>query len=237
MEVGIIKIYRNEWKYCCNADEAAVISSRLSAVLAHDIHSGDNGKYEVHSLYFDDLKNSCTKENDAGLSRRFKYRIRYYGNSCESMKLECKEKRNGYCHKESCRISPEEYRLIMEGRANELIWQTEEPLLKRFCVCCMTRQFRPKAIIDYERTAYVEEIANVRVTLDENISVSDDFSHFPDGAHMRYPVQEKGQSVLEVKFDYILPGYIKHLITNRRLILSSFSKYCIGRKKMQSMGR
>ncbi|MCM1175606.1 MAG: polyphosphate polymerase domain-containing protein [Blautia sp.] len=231
------KRYRNEWKYCCSAKDADMIRSRLSAVLCQDIHSGDNGKYEVHSLYFDDYRNSCAKENDAGVSTRFKYRIRYYGKQCGSMKLECKEKRNGYCHKESCPVSMEEYRMIMEGKSGGLFWRTEEPLLKKFCVCCMTRQFMPKAIIDYERTAYTEDISNIRITLDENISVSDDFSHFPDGDYMRYPVQEKERYILEVKFDDIMPGYIRHIVTNRRLVLSAFSKYCVGRKKIQSMGR
>lgn len=232
-----IKKYRNEWKYCCSANDAGIIDSRLSSVLDKDIHSDSNGKYAVHNLYFDDYKNSCAKENDAGISERFKYRIRYYGDRSEDMKLERKEKMNGYCHKESCRISLEEYRMIMEGKVNELIWQTEETLLKQFCVSCMTRQFMPRTIIDYERTAYTEEITNIRITLDENISVSDDFSHFLDGNYMRYPVLEKGQYVLEVKFDDILPGYIRHMVTNQKLVLSSFSKYCVGRKKIQSMGR
>ncbi len=209
----------------------------MSAVLNQDIHSDDDGKYKVHTLYFDDYKNSCAKENDAGVSKRFKYRIRYYGNRPECMKLECKEKISGYCHKESCLISLKEYQMIMEDRTNELIWQAEEPLLKHFCIHCMTRRFTPKIIIDYERTAYIEDISNIRITLDENISVSDDLSHFLDGDYIRYPLQEKGQHILEVKFDYIMPGYIKHIITNRKLILSSFSKYCMGRKKIQSMGR
>ena len=226
MSKGVLKIrkYRNEWKYCCSANDVRMINNRLSTILYKDIHSDDNGKYKIHNLYFDDYKNTCTKENDAGISKRFKYRIRYYGNQCEYMKLECKEKINGYCHKESCQLSLQEYRMIMEDKAYELIWQTEEPLLKRFCVHCMTRGFTPKAIIDYERTAYIEEITNIRITLDENISVSDDFSHFLDGDYIRYPVQEKGQHVLEVKFDYIMPGYIKHIITNRKLVNSSFSK-------------
>ena len=209
----------------------------MSAVLDKDIHSDNNGKYEVHNLYFDDYKNTCTKENDAGISRRFKYRIRYYGNHCEYMKLERKERINGYCHKESCLISLKEYQMIMEGKTNELIWQTESPILKRFCVCCMTRRFMPKAIIDYERTAYIEESANIRITLDKNISVSDDFSHFLDGNYIRYPVREEGQYILEVKFDYIMPSYIRHIITNRKLLQTSFSKYCVGRKNIQSMGR
>lgn len=189
----------------------------------------------MHTLYFDDYKNACAKENDAGISERFKYRIRYYGRQSGYLKLERKEKRNGCCHKESCRISPEEYRMILEGRADELIWRTEEPLLKQFCVNSMTRRFEPKAVIDYQRTAYVEEISNIRITLDENIAVSDDFSHFLDGNYMRYPVQEKGHYVLEVKFDYMLPGYIRHMVTNRNLVQSSYSKYCVGRKRLQSM--
>ena len=81
------------------------------------------------------------------------------------------------------------------------------------------------------------EITNIRITLDENISVSDDVSHFADGDYIRYPIQEKGQHVLEVKFDYILPGYIKHIVTGRNMVQSSFSKYSLGRKTLQKMGR
>ena len=127
--------------------------------------------------------------------------------------------------------------MIMDGKANELIWQTENLLLKQFCICCMARNFEPKAIIEYDRAAYIEEISNVRITLDANISVSDDFSHFLDGDYMRYPIQGKEEKVLEVKFDDISPAYIKNAITNRRMIPSAFSKYCEGRKILQNRGR
>ena len=233
----IIKKVRNEWKYSCSAREADRINNRLSAILNKDAHSDKNGSYQVHTLYFDDYKNSCVRENDAGVAKRVKYRIRYYGNQYSTMKLERKEKINGYCYKQSCRISLAEYLMIMDGKANELIWQTEELLLKWFCICCMTRNFVPKAIIDYERTAYIEEISNIRVTLDANISVSDDFSRFLEGDYIRYPVQGKEEKILEVKFDDILPSYIKNTITNRRMIPSAFSKYCVGRKNLQNRGR
>lgn len=229
--------YRNEWKYCCTAKELEIIKNRLEAVLDKDSHSGNNGKYEIHSLYFDDYQDICVRENDAGISERVKYRIRYYGEQCDFMRLERKEKRDSRCRKKSCMISMEEYMKIINGNADELFWQTQNPFLKQFCIQCMTRNIVPKAIIDYERTAYVEDITNIRITLDENISVSDDLSRFCDGDYTRYPIQEKQQHVLEVKFDYILPGYIKHLITNRNLVQSSFSKYGLGRRKLQSMGR
>lgn len=233
----MIKKYRNEWKYCCTIKDLNIISSRLEAVLERDSHSDRDGKYAIHSLYFDDYKDGSVKENDAGISERIKYRIRCYGDRYDFMRLERKEKVGGRCYKESCLLSPEEYQEIMEGNVQKVFWQTEEALLKQFCIRCMNGYLRPKAVVDFERTAFVEEITNIRITLDENISVSDDLLHFTRGDYIRYPIQEKGQHILEVKFDYILPGYIKHIITGQNLIQSSFSKYSLGRKTLQRMGR
>lgn len=235
--MNVIKKYRNEWKYCCTIHDLNIMGRRLEALLERDQHCVQNGKYEVHSLYFDDYKNNAVKKNDAGISERMKYRIRYYGNQYESMRLERKEKAAGYCYKENCLLSMEEYQKIMEGNTEEVFWKTEKALLKQFCIQSINGHLRPKVVIDYERTAYVEEITNLRITLDENISVSDDLLHFTQGDYVRYPLQEKGEHILEVKFDYILPGYIKHIVTDRNLIQTSFSKYALGRKKLQNMGR
>lgn len=235
-EVSLIKKYRNEWKYCCSANELDIIAQRLPAMLERDSNADVEGKYEIHSLYFDDYKDICAKENEAGISDRLKYRIRYYGDQSDYLKLECKQKKDSRCYKESCQISQLEYQKITEGDVEELFWQTEKPLLKRFCAQSMSRRFLPKAIVNYERIAYVEEILNIRVTLDLNISVSDEYAQFLDGTYMRYPVLEKGKQVLEVKFDYILPGYIRNIIMSRNLIQSAFSKYYLGRKKLQGTG-
>lgn len=233
----MIKNYRNEWKYCCTAGELERINNRLEAVLDKDKHGGRNGRYTIHSLYFDDYKDSFVKANDAGTSERIKYRIRYYGEQYDLMQLERKEKSGGRCYKTSCPLLPEEYQKLMSGDIEKVFWQTKEPLLRHFCICCMNGYLRPKAIIDFERTAFVEEITNIRITLDENISVSNDLFHFVKGDYLRYPIQEKGQHILEVKFDYILPGYIRHIVAGQNLIQSSFSKYSLGRRVLQKMGQ
>lgn len=232
-----IKKYRNEWKYCCSNHDFGILDSRLSALLDKDYHGDEYGKYEIHSLYFDDYKDSCVKENDAGLAKRYKYRIRYYGRQYQFLKLECKRKIYERCCKESCLLSLEEYQQIADGNVDELFWQTKKPLLKQFCVQYMTQKFMPKAIIDYKRTAYTEEITNMRVTLDENISAAKDFEHFLDGDYISYPILHEDMYVLEVKFDYMMPAYIRHLITNSNLVQSSISKYCIGRKVLQDMNQ
>lgn len=232
-----MKRYRNEWKYRLQEADLAVIENRVAAVMDLDFHSGQSGNYEIHSLYFDDYKDTCAKENEAGVSRRFKYRIRYYGNASDSLKLERKEKMDGRCHKDSAAMTREMCQKILDGKADELYWETEDPLIRQFCLHIMTRLFEPKVIIGYERSAYVEEIANVRITVDKNIMVSDNIEEFLTGNYMRYPIQEKSEHVLEVKFDDILPGYIKSIVSNKNLKQSSFSKYYLGRLKLQEMRR
>lgn len=209
------------------------IRERLSAILPYDFYAEENGKYEIHSLYFDDYKDTCAKENVAGEGKRFKYRIRYYGRNSDQLWLEKKEKLNSYCHKRQCAISTEAYRSIIEGKAMDVFWDTNEKLLKEFCVDVVTNRFIPRIIINYEREAFVEIITNVRVTLDYNISASDEIENFLSGDYFKIPVLEKKKHVLEVKFDEVLPSYIKAVLQANILEQRSFSKYYLGRLAIQ----
>lgn len=229
-----MKQYRNEWKYVVSEQEMAAFQVRLQDVLNTDTHIGEAGMYQVHSVYFDDLYDSCARENDQGVSNRFKYRIRYYDDQPDFIRLEKKEKCQERCYKRSARLSTHEYEQIMQGEYSALFWESENALVREFCVDCMTKQFTPKAIIDYERYAYVEEATNVRVTLDTNISVGNEFEHFLDGDYLRMPIQGRGMHVLEVKFDSILPSYVRHILTDDRLVRTAFSKYYLGREMLSN---
>lgn len=198
-----------------------------------DKHSNDNDKYIIHSLYFDDYTNSCMFDNDAGLGKRYKWRIRYYNNDLSYICLERKEKYNSLCHKDSCQLSLEEYEKIINNDVSELFWNTDKKLLKEFCVQIMNRLFRPKVIIDYERTAYVEPITNVRITFDRNISASKDVNRFITNDYTKYPLLQKNRHILEVKFDDILPSYIKQATHIEDLSQTTFSKYYLSRVKLE----
>lgn len=200
------KKYRNEWKYCEKEADLLVIKERLASLLDYDAHAGTDGEYEVQSLYFDDYKDSCARDNVSGEGKRFKYRIRYYGKEAEKIYLEKKEKKNSGCHKEKCTLSLKEYQYIIEGKAMEVFWGTQVHLLKEFCVDIVTKRFYPKVIISYQREAFVEPITNIRITLDRNISASDEIGLFLSGNYFRVPVMEKALHVLEVKFDEVLPS-------------------------------
>lgn len=228
-----MKKYRNEWKYCCTEKELLDVEARTKGILQPDSHAED-GKYMVHSLYFDDRAYSCARATEMGLGKRYKYRIRYYGDSPEMLRLERKEKENGRCRKETCFLTTQEYHCIMNGQIEEVFWNTHNEVLKQFCIAVWKKGFEPKVIVDYERTAYVEEIANVRITFDKNIAVSGDVEHFLDGGYVTSPILERGKHLLEVKFDEILAGYIKKVLYVDTLQQTSFSKYYIGLKQLVS---
>ena len=220
-------LYRNEWKYLCRLNEWVGLSSKLDRLLYADRHSA-RGKYSVHSLYFDDLENSGMLDNNAGSPERRKIRVRYYGNDIKTLHLECKKKLNGRCRKLSVPVTEDELYMLIEGRAMELFSKTEDPLLKKFCLYFENKLLSPRVIIDYERTAYVEEIQNLRVTYDENITASTEINCFLSGGYMKKPVAS-GNNVLEVKFDSVLPGYLKRIIEMADIELTSFSKYYLAR--------
>ncbi len=230
-----MKLYRNEWKYRVQLADLNAIESKVAATMQLDLHSDQQGKYEVHSLYFDDYKDACAKENEAGVSERYKYRIRYYGDNTDYLRLECKEKKDGRCYKQSAVITRGIYEKLLDGRYDEVYWETDDLVIRKFCIRGMTRLFGPKLIVTYERVAFVEDITNVRITMDKNIMVSGDVDRFITKDYLAYPIQEKKEHVLEVKFDDILPGYIKNIITDKCLLQSSFSKYYLGRLRLQEV--
>lgn len=230
-----MKKYRSEWKYQSDEVTLSKIRERVAAVLELDEHASSTGKYAIHSLYFDDHTNSCARENVDGEGIRFKYRIRYYGDNSDYIFLEKKEKKNSFCHKRSCRISREEFDMLCSSQVEELIWIEDDKrrLLKEFAIDILTKNFEPKVIISYERIAFVETIANIRVTFDTNIVASIDFDKFLSGDFTKVPIIKGNQQVLEVKFDDVLPAYVTRVIQNQPINQQSFSKYYMGRMAIQ----
>lgn len=227
--------YRSEWKYICTDGQLELLRSRLSGILELDKHSASDGIYRVHSLYFDDYTNSCAAGNESGDGTRYKYRARYYNNSLHTMHLEKKEKQYGRGDKRTCSLNTDEYEALVSGDCCGTFWNTDKQLLKEFCTLIMTRAFSPKAVIDYERTAFVEPVTHIRITLDRNISAAYEWESFTQGSYLRFPLQGEHQNILEVKFDEILPGWLRQTIESLNLRQTTFSKYYLGRKRLESI--
>lgn len=219
--------YRHELKFQVSDIELEIIRYRLLPLMQADYHHS-KGTYRVRSLYFDDLRNSCMQENEDGIDNRKKYRIRTYSGSDNIIKLEKKIKYRGMTKKESAEISQEDCLEYMHGRAVP-INRNQASLEKEIFAEIKTRGMKPVSIVEYERTAFIEPRGNVRVTFDRNISGSEQIMGFLDETINLVPLLPKGQHILEVKYDELLPEYIVKMLEVGTLQRTSFSKYYYSR--------
>lgn len=226
---------RNEWKYICNDKQLALLQNKLNAILDADIHTDSNKTYVVRSLYFDNYFNKCARVVESGSDIKFKWRIRYYNIDYDTLKLEYKYKKNGRGIKYSTFITKDIYDILVSGDVSTLLYDTDDELVRKFCVDILMHNYRPKVIIDYERIAYNEKNLNVRITIDKNISSSYEFNKFLSDKYIKFPLQNGKEHVLEVKFDDILPGYIKKILDSDCGSRISFSKYYNGRKMINEV--
>lgn len=221
--------YRHEFKYLCSYGQLRMLEARLRGLVALDAHVGEDGVYNIRSLYFDDCQDSCLKENEAGVDPREKFRIRIYNHCGDRISLELKKKVRGKTQKLSCPLTEETCRTLMAGEIPKL--EEEMPaLLRKLCLQMQTRQMAPKVIVEYTRVPYVYPLGNVRITMDENISSSGRTDLFLEEQIPLRPVLTAGQHILEVKYDEYLPDYIYRTIQMENLRPTAFSKYYLCRK-------
>ena len=155
--------YRHEWKIALDPGDLFVLRQRLRAVMQPDAHAVD-GRYSIRSLYFDTPEDRALREKLDGVSRREKFRIRYYNGDTGFIQLEKKCKRGGLGWKEQTQLSERQARDIAAGRFNA-VDPGGDALLGELCRKARTERLRAKTIVDYTREPFVYGPGNVRVTL------------------------------------------------------------------------
>lgn len=218
--------FRNEWKHEINISDMMTIRARLRAVAKPEEH-GENGKYYIRSLYFDDLFDTALREKINGVNFREKFRIRYYNNDTSFIRLEKKSKINGLCNKVQERISILETERIISGDI-EWMRSDERALIRELYLKMKDKGLRPKTIVDYTREAFVFSAGNVRVTIDYNIRTGMQSVSFLDPEAVTVSA---GSSpiILEVKWDEYLPDIIRDALQLEGRHSSAFSKYALCR--------
>ena len=219
--------FRVEKKYLVSDIDLALLRMRLSSVMTQDAHQTGEF-YTIRSLYFDTFDDAGMEENEAGVDMRRKFRIRLYDPASETVRLEIKDKILGYTRKLSCSLSRAECQSIMAGNTSSMLGSRAP--LNALHLQMHTVHMRPKAIIEYERTAFVHPTGNVRVTFDRNIVASHILEDFLSPQVSGYvPLLPSGMHVLEVKYDELLPDLIAQSLELGTLQQCAFSKYYLGR--------
>ena len=222
------KKYRKELKYYINKLQLEEINKRLSYLLSKDEHTKQEEGYFIRSLYFDDYKSTSYYQVLNGISKREKYRIRYYNFDTSYISLEKKEKENTMANKKILQITKKQVEDLLEGKLN--ISKENDKLLNEFILKTKFYGYKPALIIDYNRISYVYKVGNVRITLDYNISMDYNVNDFFEKNNTKIPLLKKDMGLLEVKYDDVLPDYINWLISINNLQRTSFSKYLNAQK-------
>ena len=214
--------YRHEWKIALDPGDLFVLRQRLRAVMQPDAHAVD-GRYRIRSLYFDTPEDRALREKLDGVSRREKFRIRYYNGDTGFIQLEKKCKRGGLGWKEQTQLTERQARDIAAGRFNA-VDPGGDALLGELCRKARTERLRAKTIVDYTREPFVYGPGNVRVTLDEDIRTGLSCVDFLDTDCVTVPAPD-ARPLMEVKWDAFLPDIIRDAVQLPGRQVGAFSKY------------
>lgn len=221
------EVLRQEKKYCVTAAEAPVLCSRLGSVMAEDPHNGPQG-YSIRSLYFDSLNDRDYWGKMDGLELRRKIRLRCYSPEADFAMLEMKQKEGASQKKRSLRLERADAERLARGDLLPLL-QYPDPfaaecygLMRRLC-------YRPKAIVEYRRRAFIARENRIRITLDSRITATEAGWELFSPVLPQYPVLDPFHVILEVKYNGFLLSYIKEAVSHADRSELSQSKYCMAR--------
>lgn len=220
--------FRHELKHLITPAEDRILTGRLGRLFHRDSHAGPGGVYTVNSLYFDTPDDRALTEKISGADRREKFRIRYYGDTPDFLRLEKKIKKGGLCSKRSSRLTYKQTEDLLEGKM-EFLLESENGLLTELYAKMKGELLRPRSIVRYEREAYIFAPGNVRVTLDRHLSTCTSCLSFLIPGSSRI-APEPGNTVLEVKYDAFLPDIVRMAVQVPDRKTGAYSKYAVCRR-------
>ena len=221
--------YRNELKFIINATDAEILKQRLSLLMNTDSNSiNDDNTYLIRSLYFDDVNQTAYYEKIDGVEFRKKYRIRMYNNDDKFIRLECKYKHDNKTSKDQMLIDKDICSKIIEGSLDDFDLD-DNNLLTKFILDHKLNHLEPSIIVDYKRLAFIYHVSDVRITFDSKIkSGLYNYNLFDEDA-TTYSVINDNETVLEVKFNEVLPEAIAIILATVPTFRQAFSKFAVCR--------
>ncbi|MDD3092945.1 MAG: polyphosphate polymerase domain-containing protein [Clostridia bacterium] len=221
------QVLRQEKKYLISKSDYIKYSAAFNTYLAQDENNGEHG-YTVRSLYFDTLFDNDFNEKEEGVEIRRKIRLRIYKPTDEFASLEMKQKQGSQQLKRSLKMSKEDAILLTKGVYGPLL-NYKESFAKEIYGVMNMRFYRPKAIVEYNRKAFIAKENSIRITFDHNIRATEScFDIFSDKLNL-YPVFSADGVVLEVKYNGFLLSYIKDMLDRIEKSELSVSKYALSR--------
>lgn len=230
-EVMLLPKFRHEIKLLLTPADYRLMSSRLSSLLPHDEYTTETGDYFIRSLYFDDVMRSAYYEKLSGVADRKKYRLRIYNYSDSVIKLECKEKKGDRIRKRSAAVSADVSKSLIKGDFS-LLYESEDSLCREVLSLSKGKRLKPSVVVDYDREAYTYPVGNVRLTFDKALHAGISGSDIFDRELTTVPVFPDGSVIFEVKYDELIPKFLRDVVSTAHGQRLALSKFCLCRDKL-----
>ena len=221
------EVLRQEKKYLLTMEQYRRMDTYFGKLLHTDKHSEKNG-YMVRSLYFDTMQDQDYEDKQDGLETRKKIRLRIYDPNADFGMLEMKQKQGENQKKRSLRLSRKDAQELTKGNYQCLL-NYEDPFAKECYALMNVLCYRPKAIVEYQRKAYVASENKTRITFDTAIKATESNFDIFSPTLNQYSVLDPYLTVMEVKYSGFLLSYIKEVISMEGKTSTSVSKYCLSR--------
>ena len=218
---------RHELKFYITRTQYEVLKRVLTGALYLDPNAVKNGgSYHIRSLYFDTIYDDALYDKIAGVKDRDKYRMRIYNMSDREIFMECKTKVGNLISKRSAKVNRDLAEQIIACDPTGLE-NTSSGLLRDVYREMKTRLLHPVVIVDYEREAYLHPAEEVRITFDMKVRTGLNSIDLFNPYIPTLPVLDHDETILEVKYNRVLPPYIADLLTYAcpEAVQSAISKY------------
>jgi VTC domain len=221
------EVLRQEKKFLISLSQFYRYSHKFNKILEIDKNSQGEG-YMIRSLYFDTIDDKDYHDKEDGVELRRKIRLRIYNTNTSFAALEMKQKQGQQQKKRSLKLSREDAKAMISGNYSVLLKYNESFAAECFSIMNMLC-YRPKAVITYQRKAFVVKTNDIRITFDHHIKGTEScFDIFSDKL-LENSILDPYLGVLEVKFNGFLLSYIKDILMECDASEVSVSKYSLGR--------
>jgi len=237
---------RFEIKYVISELLAEAIVDYIAPYITTDKHGGWRQSYVINSLYLDSSALALYWSSAVGEKNRFKLRIRSYTDKPEDpVFFEIKRRIDQVILKQRAITTRDTVERVLRG---QIIPDTvflkpssqERTNLYAFRDHIEYLHATPKAMVRYEREAYVSSLEEpVRITFDRRLSALSCEHYDPTlwTYDSRWLTLDDIPVILEVKFTDRFPGWVTRMVQRFGLIRTSFAKYvtCVDALKHTGM--
>jgi len=224
-----MEIKRHELKYYINYIDYMYLSSILSNLFNKDRYEEKIDGYHVRSIYFDNKSDNNYYQKLSGIENRKKYRIRIYNLRSDAVRLEIKNKDNNIISKETIFINRDDVKAITSGEY-ECLLKYDNRVARKIYSEFKKDYYKPVVMIDFIRCAYYYDFYDLRITFDKQLKKNEIniYDIFKKNLTMD-AVLNSNKIILEIKYNNILPIWIKNLLQISRFERCAISKYTLSR--------